>query len=64
MFSVEQVSDEEAALIAEFMASQLSPGALPETGNSAPATPLVILLLLGGAVLLTGLVLRSLKVCS
>ena len=64
MFSVEQVSDEEAALIAEFMASQLSPGALPETGNSVPSTSLVILLLLGGAVLLTGLVLRSLKVRS
>jgi mono/diheme cytochrome c family protein len=64
MFSLEQVSDEEAALIAEFMASQLSPGALPETGNSVPSTSLVILLLLGGAVLLTGLVLRSLMVRS
>jgi mono/diheme cytochrome c family protein len=64
MFSAEKVSDEEAALIAEFMASQLSPGALPETGNSVPSTLLVSLLLLGGGLLLTGLVLRSLKVRS
>ena len=61
MFSVEQVSDEEAALIAEFMASQLSPDALPETGDVAPSTLLVILLLVGGALLLTGLAFRSLK---
>jgi mono/diheme cytochrome c family protein len=64
MFSVEKVSDEEAALIAEFLASQFSPGALPETGSSVPSTSLLILLLLGGGLLLTGFVLRGLKVRS
>lgn len=61
MFAVEQVSDDEAALIAEFMASQLSAAAttLPETGSSAPAIWLMGLLLLGGALLLSGLALRS-----
>jgi mono/diheme cytochrome c family protein len=61
MFAVEQVSDEEAALIADFMASQVSPAALPETGNSASSTWLVALLLFGGALLLTGLAFRGLK---
>jgi mono/diheme cytochrome c family protein len=64
MFNVEKVSDEEAALIAEFLASQFSPDALPETGSSVPSTSLLILLLLGGGLLLAGLVLKSLKVRS
>ena len=64
MFTVEQVSDEEAALIAEFMASQLAPEALPATGNSGPSILLVALLLLGGGLLLTGLAFRGLKVRS
>ena len=61
MFSVEQVSDEEAALVAEFMASQVSPAALPETGSSVPSTMLVAGLLLGSVLLLAGLAFRSLK---
>ena len=64
MFTVEQVSDEEAALIAEFMASQLSPEALPATGGSGTSILLVALLLLGGGLLLTGLAFRGLKVRS
>jgi mono/diheme cytochrome c family protein len=60
MFTVEQVSDEEAALIAEFMASQVaSPTEMPDTGSSVPSTLLVIPLLLGAALLLTGLAVRS-----
>ena len=60
MFTVEQVSDEEAALIAEFMASQLStPTELPDTGSSVPSALLVIPLLLGAALLLTGFAVRS-----
>jgi len=61
MFAVEQVSDDEAALIAEFLASQLAVEALPETGSSASSTLLVILVLFGGALFLSGLALRSLK---
>lgn len=61
MFSVEQVSDEEAALIAEFMASQVSPAELPVSGGSTPSPLWVVLLLLGGALLLTGLAFRILK---
>ena len=60
MYTVEQVSDEEAALIAEFMASQVSsPAELPDTGSSTTSTWLVGLLLLGGALLLSGLALRT-----
>lgn len=61
MFSVEQVSDEEAALIADFVASQVSPAELPVSGSSTPSLPLVILPLLGGVLLLAGLALRMLK---
>ena len=64
MFSIEQVSDEEAALIADFVASQVSPAALPETGSAVLSTLLAILLLVGGALLLMGLAFRSLKVRS
>ena len=60
-FSVEQVSDEEASRIAEFMASQMSPAALPDTGSSAPSNLLMMLLLVGAGLLLTGLAFRSLK---
>ena len=59
IYVVEQVSDEEAALIAEFLESQLSTTTLPETGSSAPAIWLVGMLLLGGLLLLTGLGIRS-----
>jgi len=59
MFAVEQVSDEEAAVIAEFLASQMSPAGLPQTGASSSSTTWVALLLLGGGLLLTGVALRG-----
>jgi LPXTG-motif cell wall-anchored protein len=61
MFTVEQVSDEEAGLIAEFLASQLSPASLPETGEASSPILFVAVLLLGAALMLTGIVLRGLK---
>ncbi len=61
MFTVEQVSDEEAALIADFVASQFSPAELPVSGSSTPSLLLVIPLLLGGVLLLTGLAFRMFK---
>ncbi len=59
----EQVSDDEAALIAEFLAAQVAaqtpPPALPQSGGetSSPMFPLV-LLAVGTALALTGLALR------
>lgn len=61
MFTVEQVSDEEAALIAEFMASEVSPTGLPETGSSGSQTLLLTILLAGAGLIMTGLALRSLR---
>jgi mono/diheme cytochrome c family protein len=61
MFTVEQVSDEEAGLIADFLASQVSPPSLPETGSSDLPARLPILLLIGGALLLTGFALRRVR---
>ena len=61
MYAVEQVSDEEAGLIAEFLASQVAPASLPATGGSGPSVLLVALLVLGGGLLLTGLAVRSLR---
>jgi mono/diheme cytochrome c family protein len=61
MFTVKQVSDEEAALIGEFLASQLSVAELPEAGSSPSSTLLVILMLLGGTFLLAGFAFRRLK---
>jgi mono/diheme cytochrome c family protein len=59
MFAVEQVSDEEAGLIAEFLASQLSPASLPATGGAGSSILLVTLVLLGSGLVLTGIVLRG-----
>jgi mono/diheme cytochrome c family protein len=57
-----QVSDEEAGLIADFMAqeyaAQSAPAALPQSGSSLPAVWPVALLLVGGGLALAGLVLR------
>lgn len=61
MFMVEQVSDEEAGLIAEFLASQVAPSALPATGGSGPSGWGFGLLLLGSGLLLAGLAFRSLS---
>jgi mono/diheme cytochrome c family protein len=59
MFTVEQVSDEEAGLIAEFLASQLSPASLPATGGAGSSILFVAFILLGSGLLLTGIVLRG-----
>ena len=64
MFTAEQVSDEEATLIAEFLVSQVSPASLPATGGSNSSILALVLLLLGGGLLLMGLALRSLRVRS
>jgi mono/diheme cytochrome c family protein len=61
MFAVEQVSDAEAGLIAEFLASQVSPASLPATGSSGPSAWTIVLLALGGASLLAGFAVRSLR---
>ena len=63
-FTPEQVSDAEAALIADFMAQEIAaqsaPAALPQSGGSLPAAWPVGLLLIGGGLVLTGFVFRRL----
>ena len=61
MFAVEQVSDAEAALIAEFLASEMSPAKLPETGSSGSPALAIVLLLSGSGLVLGGLVARRLR---
>lgn len=68
-YSTDQVSDAEATLIAEFMASQISgetaPAALPQSGHDAPPnTPLWLLLFGAVAVAAGGLLLRRVAVRS
>jgi LPXTG-motif cell wall-anchored protein len=57
-FSVEQVSDEEAGLIADFLASQVSPAGLPETGEARSTGILLVLMLLGSGLAAAGFLLR------
>jgi ubiquinol-cytochrome c reductase cytochrome c subunit len=63
-FSVDQVSDAEASLIADFLAqefaAQAAPGTLPQSGGTKAATPPVSWLLIGGGLLVTGFILRRL----
>ncbi len=65
-FSPTQVSDDEARVIAEFLAEEFSavqtaPATLPQSGAAAPSNLLLAMaLLLGGGLLLAGLVLRRL----
>lgn len=59
MFTVEQVSDAEAGLIAEFLASQVSPAALPATGGSGSSAWGIALLLIGSGLLLAGFAFRG-----
>ena len=61
MFAPEQVSDAEAGLIAEFLVSQASPASLPATGSPGPSAWPIALLALGGASLLAGFAVRSLR---
>ena len=62
-FNEAQVSDEEAALIAEFLTSQISPQALPESGGASafPFPAGLSLILLGGLLLSSGFILRRRK---
>jgi mono/diheme cytochrome c family protein len=66
-FSEDQVSDEEAAQIADYLAmavanqQQATPGTLPQSGGDSPATTLpLIALLAGSGLVLAGLTLRRL----
>jgi hypothetical protein len=63
-FSTEQLSDAEAALIAEFMAQevseQLPPATLPTSGGNTSTSLPLLLMLSGSALLLSGLGLRKL----
>lgn len=61
MFGAEQVSDQEAALIAEFMASQVAPEALPATGSSGSSTWVAVLVFVGAGLVVAGLASRSLR---
>jgi mono/diheme cytochrome c family protein len=60
-FSVAQVSDEEAAQIADYLAqavaAQAPPAALPQSGGASPLVNPTLWLLVGGGLLLTGFVL-------
>ena len=60
-FSPDQVSDEEAALITDFLIEQIStqapPAALPQSGSANSTTHPLILLLLGGGLVIVGLTL-------
>jgi len=62
MFSEGQVSDADAALIAEFMASQVStqlaPAALPASGSDDPSTLAAVLILIGSGFVAAGFILR------
>ena len=58
-FSEAQVSDEEAATIAEFLAEEFAaPAELPQSGHSSPSQWPLILLLAGSLVVLGGVVTR------
>jgi mono/diheme cytochrome c family protein len=64
-FHPDQVSDDEATLIADFLASevreQLPPGTLPESGQTNSSTTLpIVLLLFGSALVLAGFLFRRL----
>jgi ubiquinol-cytochrome c reductase cytochrome c subunit len=63
-FSPDQVSDAEATTIAEFLASEFAaqapPSTLPQSGQAAPSTLPLMLLLAGGGLLLTGFLVRRL----
>jgi LPXTG-motif cell wall-anchored protein len=57
-FSESQVSDAEAAQIAEFLASQLTPQALPATGGQQSTYTLLLTFFFGCLMLLAGFMLR------
>ncbi len=64
-FSEAQVSDEEAAQIADYLAGavanqQAAPSTLPQSGGDTPATLPLLVLLAGGGLALVGFTLRRL----
>ena len=61
-FSEGQVSDAEAALIAEFQATQIPPGDLPQSGDAGPTRLPMTLAIAGLALLTVGFSLWQLKV--
>lgn len=66
-FSEDQVSDEEAAQIADYLAmavanqQQATPGTLPQSGGDSPSSLPLVALLLGGGLVLIGFTLRRLN---
>jgi mono/diheme cytochrome c family protein len=64
-FSPDQVSDDEAALIADYLAqvvsSQTAPAELPQSGSARPVATPALWVLLGSGLLLTGFVLHRRK---
>ena len=62
-YNVEQVSDEEAAVIAEFLAAsvaaQSAPATLPQSGDDTTSNAALYLSILGIALLLGGFVVRQ-----
>jgi len=60
-FSEAQVSDAEAALITDFLVSQMPPESLPQSGGTVTYS-MVLLLLVGGGLVMLGATLRLLMV--
>jgi mono/diheme cytochrome c family protein len=60
-FSEAQVSDAEAALITDFLVSQMPPEALPQSGGTA-VDSMILLLLVGGGLVMLGTTVRLLMV--
>ena len=65
-YTADQVSDADAALIADFLAEQVAaqtpPAALPTSGSSNAANWPVLLLLIGGGALIIGFAVRRFKI--
>jgi mono/diheme cytochrome c family protein len=65
-YSADQVSDEEAGQIADYLATaaanqqQATPGTLPQSGGDTPSSLPLLALLLGGGLVLMGFILRRL----
>jgi len=60
-FRENQVSNEEAAIIAEFLATQFTPQALPQSGSATAPYTMALPFLLGALLLAAGLGARQLK---
>lgn len=65
-YRADQVSDDEAAIIADYLAQAVSaqteaPAALPQSGSARPAAAPALWVLIGGGLLLTGFALHRRK---